>query len=226
MDDKTLESVFSELDLLARDEYHQSIEDITKDSDPQHSAIRIGRLVGVMLKEPFATSENLDGPSDRTGAYRAWHLESSEQFQSPEKQNTWQYHTLAEIQRELALDLSQYNNMSIYALAQDAQYETGFFGYFARTLRKYICGDPEIRKKVDDAIKNAKGGKNIASITPELLVGSGGLALGAHLVQTIPILGMVGAPVIAAVVVILYTLGVNAFCDWSANLRSDEDEKH
>jgi hypothetical protein len=116
--------------------------------------------------------------------------------------------------------------MSVYQLAEDAQDETGFFGYFARTLRKYICDDPEIRKKVESVIGQAKGDKNIPAITPELVVGSGGLALGAYMVQTIPILGLVGVPVIAAVVVILYTLGVNAFCEWSANLRTDEDEKH
>jgi hypothetical protein len=31
---------------------------------------------------------------------------------------------------------------------------------------------------------------------------------------------MVGVPVIAAVVVILYTLGVDAFCQWTTNLRT------
>ncbi len=226
MDDQTLQYGFTQLDSLAREEYREALQDIASDRNPQRSAVRIGRLVGVILKEPFATSESLTAPSYRTGAYRAWHLEPPEQFDTPEKTRTWQYQTLAQIRRELAVDSPYYDSMSVYQLALDAQHETGFFGYFARTLRKYICGDPEIRKKVESVIGQAKGDKNIPTITPEFAVGSGGLALGAYLVQTIPILGMVGAPVIAAVVVILYTLGVNAFCEWSANLRTDEDEKH
>jgi len=58
---------------------------------------------------------------------------------------------------------------------------------------------------------------------PEGIVGAGGLTLGVYLVQPVPILGMVGAPVIAAVVVILYTLGVNAFCQWSESVRTEEE---
>ena len=31
--------------------------------------------------------------------------------------------------------------ISTYQLAQDARYESGFFGLYARVIRKYICGD-------------------------------------------------------------------------------------
>ena len=115
----------------------------------------------------------------------------------------------------------------VYSLALDAQYETGFFGYLARNIRRYICGDEKIRKTVENSIREASGGKKkIPKITPELIVGTGGLTLGTYLVQSIPVLGVAGAPVIAAVVVVIYTLGVDAFCEWSSNLRTDKDEKN
>ncbi len=225
MDDQTLLKGFSELSSLAQDEYRESLQDIASDSNPQRCAERLGRLVGVMMKQPFATLESFSTPSEHTGAYRGWNLESREQFEIPEKKETWQYQTLAQIRQELTVDSNYFNSFSVYELAENAQCETGFFGYFARILRKYICGNPEIRKKVESAIEQAKGDKTIPTITPEMVVGSGGLALGAYLVQTIPILGIVGAPVIAAVVVILYTLGVRAFCEWTEGLRTNEDEK-
>jgi hypothetical protein len=40
------------------------------DADPQRAAIRVGRLVGVLLKASFATSHELDGPSVHTSAFR------------------------------------------------------------------------------------------------------------------------------------------------------------
>jgi hypothetical protein len=45
-------------------------------------------------------------------------------------------------------------------------------------------------------------------------VAAGGTALGTLLVQSVPVLGMVGAPVIAAIVVMLYAVGIDAFCKW------------
>ncbi|MCA6111789.1 hypothetical protein [Bradyrhizobium cenepequi] len=91
-----------------------------------------------------------------------------------------------------------------------------------RVVRGYICGDPKIRKMVDDAFK--KIGKFGKAPTPETVVGAGGLTLGAYLVQLIPALGMLGSPVIAALILILYLLGSKAFCGWSSQLKTNENE--
>jgi hypothetical protein len=93
-------------------------------------------------------------------------------------------------------------------------------------LHKYICGDEAIRKKVKDAIKaSLKMEGQLNTLTPEAIVGAGGLTLWVYLVQSVPALGMVGAPVIAGIVVILYVLGVKAFCQWSGCSGSDETEE-
>lgn len=220
MDAAVLEKGFADLELLADAEYRQSLESVLSDPDAERSAVRIGRLVGVMLKEPFAQSVQLDQPSHRTSAYRAWNLRDEKEFK--QRQGTWQYRALDQIRTDLSLE-----HLSVFQIAQDAQHETGFFGYFARDLRKYICGDKAIRKELDDAIKKAsKSGTKLPQLSPEYVVGAGGLSLGVFLVQNVPVLGLVGAPVIAAVVLILYQLGVGAFCKWADSLRTDEDEKH
>ena len=214
MDKETLKKGIAELNSLAQEEYHQSLEEVLEDSDLNHSAVRIGRLVGVMLKEPFSTSESLNNPTYQTAAFRAWHLNNASEFNKPEKAATWQYQTLSKIQSELARDNSYYEKLSVYQFAEDAGNELGFFGSLTKTLKKYICGVPEIREKVENALGNAgQDGKQFPTITPESIVGAGGLALGAYLIEVIPVLGFVGAPVIAAVLIILYTLGVHAFCE-------------
>ena len=216
-----LQHGFTELDQLSRAEYRQPLAEIMRDP------VRLGRLVGVLLKQPFAEPENLAHPSLRTGAYRAWHLVDAGKFERCSR-DTWQLKALQRMQQELVLQEIQYMHYSLYQFAVDAQHERGFFALFARTLRKYICGDKKIRKKIEDALK--AGGKagflKVPPITPEAIVAAGGLALGVYLVQAIPILGMVGAPVVAAVVVILYSLGLDAFCQWSERLRTEEDENN
>lgn len=219
---QAIESGFRELGLLAEAEYHQSIGEVVDDNDATKAVERIGRLVGVVIKKPFANVEYMTTPSSRTHAYRSWHLKDESDFNSAANVNKAQYEFLSRIRDEVKPELNTYQ------LAQEAQYETGFFGLYAQACGKYICGDKDIRKRVEDAFKayaKAKFGGAIKAPTPEAIVAYGGLALGAYLVQAIPMLGLAGAPVIAGTILILYTLGVEAFCKWCGGLRTDELEK-
>jgi hypothetical protein len=221
MDGKTIEEGFRELDLLIEAEYHQSLTEVLAETDKSKVAERLGRLVGVLIKKPFADSQDLSSASYLTGAYRSWHLKTAADFDVIAATNPWQYQLLDRIRSELN------PGRTTYQLAEDAQSELGFFGLYAEALRRYICGDKEIRKTVDDAFRAyAKMGGSVKAPTPEGLVGAGGLALGAYLVQAVPVLGMAGAPAIAGVVLILYVLGVKTFCEWSNGLRTNETEKN
>jgi hypothetical protein len=221
MDSNVVAAGFRELNLLAETEYHQSLSDVLAENDKAKVAERLGRLVGVLIKEPFADAHDLSSPSRRTAAYRSWQLKNAADFDAIAATNPWQYQLFDRIRIELA------PSITTYELAKDAQSESGFFGLYARTLKKYICGDKEVRKKVDDAFKAyTKMGGSLKAPTPEGLVGTGGLTLGVYLVQAVPALGMAGAPVIAAVVLIIYVLGINAFCQWSDHLQTSETEKH
>ena len=107
-------------------------------------------------------------------------------------------------------------NEDVHGLARDAQDERGFFGYLAMSVRGYICGDPELRKKINEYMKGGKeAGFYLKHLTPDVIVQAGGLALGSLLIAHIPILGFVGAPVVAGLVLMIYTIGVDAFCKWS-----------
>lgn len=213
MDESDLIQGFKELDALSTVEYHQSLEAIVSDPNTQQAADRVGRLIGVYLKEPFAVSIERSEPSIHSRAFREWQLVGSEEFHLRAATEIWQVQALESMRRE-----SMNSNVGLYGFAVDAHYESGFFGRFSENIRKYICGDKAIRKKVDEAVRGAsRSGNKLPQLTPEIIVASGGLALGAYLIQVVPLLGMVGAPVVAAVVLILYTLGVDAFCKSGAS---------
>ena len=144
---QAVKSGFRELGLLAEAEYHQSIEEVFADSDPTRAADRIGRLVGVMIKKPFANVEYRTTPSIHNHAYRSWHLKDEADFNSAVAKNPLQAEFLDRIRDEVTPELNTYQ------FAQEAQNESGFFGLYARACGKYICGDKKIRKKVDDAFK-------------------------------------------------------------------------
>jgi len=62
MDEDTIKAGFDELGLLADVEYHQSLTDVLAHPDKDKVVERVGRLVGVLIKEPFATASDLAIP--------------------------------------------------------------------------------------------------------------------------------------------------------------------
>jgi len=218
---------FESLARLADKEYHQTLAEVSGDDDRERASNRLGRLVGVTLKEPFATSEKLPTPSYRSAAYREWNLVPKATFEEEARTATWQYKVLADVKSGLGQDDPYLRDLSMYDFARRAHNETGFFGFFAQAVRRYVCGDPEIRAKVESAIEESrKSGTPASAMSPEVIAASGGAALGTSLIAAVPFLGFVGVPVIVALVLILYRLGVEGFCEWSDRLRTDEDEKY
>jgi hypothetical protein len=63
MIDAEIKTGFAELDLLAKAEYRQSLAELLQDSDAEHAAVRVGRMIGVLIKQPFARSEDMSQPS-------------------------------------------------------------------------------------------------------------------------------------------------------------------
>ncbi len=219
IDEAAVRQGLAELNELSKLEYREPLDEVLSEPDVEYSAQRVGRLIGVVLKEPFSEVHTLEEPSFKSKAFRRWELVDEHRFDSV-LTSTWQHPVLETMRLDLATsersNAPYFATLSTYDFAREAHHELGFFGAFAESVRKYICGDKEIRKKVADALSSAgRGGSKLPPITPEGIVRAGGLALGAYLVTVIPILGLAGAPVVAAIVVILYTLGVNAFCKWS-----------
>jgi hypothetical protein len=231
MESEDLESALRELDALAKIEYHESLVQVATEPTDDDTArlLRIGRLLGVMLKEPFASPTVLSTPSPHSRAYRAWDLKPASVVDDPIVQLSWQYRALDALRVDPEVtDALGWQPTSVYEVASDAQFERGFFGYLAVSCRRYLCRDPALRKEIEKQVKGAKRqGIDLKSITPEQIVAAGGLALGSELVQRIPVLGIMGAPVIAGLVFILYSIGLDAFCRWSSaqDLQNSEGER-
>jgi hypothetical protein len=208
---------FVQLGELAQSEYQQTLAQIAEDGDAQRAAMRVGRLIGVEMKKPFAVPTTLTHASTFTGAFVAWNLVSEEKFLSVEADNLWQTQLIEKLRQDL--DPSEPLFSSNYGFAQFARYERGYFFFLARSVRKYLCGDKDLKDKVDKARSENK----IPNVSPEVLVGSGGLAIGVELVKLAPVLSVVGAPVIAGLVLILYMIGMDAFCQWTSETKQAED---
>src|SRR6266851_420926 len=221
MNSDELENGLRQLDSLAQKEYHVPLADVALSSgdDDEKRLLRLGRLIGVVLKEPFAIEKSLPAPSEYSGAYRSWELEPAAKFEDPSIQDSWQFKALETLRTDPdVISTLGWQPHDVYDLAQTAHHERGFFAFLAISCRKYICRDPKLRREIDREVRAAKkAGLDLKNITPEVVVASGGLTIGTWLVQSIPLLGIMGAPVIAGIVFILYSVGIDAFCSWASD---------
>jgi len=206
-----LRAGLAELDELSRYEYHENLDKVLSldhgDQDVE-SALRVARLIGVVIKQPFAERVERNEPSFRTGAYREWLLIDEGSFKKQEGKMIWQARLLEELAQEM-------NFSSTYQLASYAHYESGFFECLAKSVRKHVCSDLPSGRKVKDAVARARSPlKHEATASRDVIAGTAGASIAAALMSAVPFLGIVGAPVIAGIVLILYKIGIDAFCEW------------
>jgi hypothetical protein len=205
MNKRDLLNGLSSLDDLSRGDYRVPLADLVAKTPRTEETDKIGRLIGVSLKQPFAEPRQLDYRSPHSRSYRTWDLVPAK-LTTPSASKTWQYRTLKYLSDGYP---------SVLSLAQDAYHERGFFRCLAQSAQKYLCADPKFRKQIEKSIKQGKAsGFNVKVFTPEQLVQAGGVALGSLLIAHVPVLGYAGAPVIAGFVLLLYTIGIDAFCGW------------
>jgi hypothetical protein len=67
-------------------------------------------------------------------------------------------------------------------------------------------------------------GFNTKHLRPEVFVQAGGLALGSLLVTHVPVFAYVGTHVIAGFVLVLYSIGADAFCGYVRDYVHDKQQ--
>jgi hypothetical protein len=167
MDESKFLAGLDELDQLSRADYGKPLRNVFAELPATDAAQRLERLIGVTIKQPFAHPEPLPEPSAYSHAYRGWNLDEK-LLESPTAASSWQYRTLEGLWREPE---NAGRFATVRELVLDAHFERGFFGYLARSLQKYICGDPELRKAIDKSVRQGKAaGFNVKLLTPQQLV--------------------------------------------------------
>jgi hypothetical protein len=110
IDQSQLDHAVHELNDLSAVEYGEGVNLDSLLSDMDRTSYqrlwRLGRLLGVEVKEPFSVCTDTR-PSRETGALRKWDLRP-EKFHEPANQDIWQFNLLAALIREPELRRQEY----------------------------------------------------------------------------------------------------------------------
>jgi hypothetical protein len=216
----TIKTVPSESDLraanrvfdeLARSEYGVSVDELVGhlDSANSNELLQFGRLIGVLVKQPFATRIDFPERSPFSGAFHGWDIDRA-QLDNPKKWQSWQYKTL----EQTALSFPGIQNPD--DLLAQTHSERGLWAYIANSFGNYICGaSPELDKTIREQL-------NAVKLSPEGLYGTAGIALATALLTAIPpltgLIAVGAAPILYGFMVILSRIGIDGFCKWRHSL--------
>jgi hypothetical protein len=223
-----LENDIEEFDRISRAHYRRPFSELLADVDSPLGRKQFARLLGVMVKEPFAETEDRP-PAKATKAVKGlkWKTDADIRKLAP---GTWQFEFIRELSSE-----KKGRKIS----DEDAIEELTYFKYESslgkavfQAFRERICGDPKTSAVVRAAVAEAKksGVKLIDPSTASLSVGVASV-IAVAVASILPAaLAAVASPVIGGVALLLMQVGVDGFCAWSkqvieANAAPQSDDE-
>lgn len=223
---------------LAEQEYGQDLDSVLTETTrtQDERLVRVGRLLGVVLKEPFAVPGSPPMKSE-TGARRAWQVPNDDYtvfdtVLDVTGKHPWQYNVLEVLRIEYP-EQRGWLPLTVGQLASDLQHERGFFACLAASTRKYICGDQVLKQKIDADLKASQPRGGVGQFTIVAL--STGIAdMLVHHVPALAAGGTSAMPIVSGLVLVIFVkskgIGIDAFCSWVAqyappHARRANDEK-
>jgi hypothetical protein len=205
---------FEAIDKLSRAHYRGlSAAELLGRLDTPLGQRQFARLIGVMLKQPFADDVRRP-PSKSTKSIIALHWKPEDKVKKLAP-GTWQFSTMRAL-----LDANSDRRLSDKEALSELmhfQYESGLAKFILQAFRDRICGNPVASKALNDAIKQAKKA-GVDLTTPTTAHLSVGLAatVAVSVASLMPAaVAAVGAPVIGGIALLLIHVGVKGFCEWS-----------
>lgn len=211
---ETLEQGTHQLEALASEEYGQDLTSLLASVDDEFGTGRMyfGRLLGIILKEPFSQARSTP---ELAGARRRWDL-ISDRFKDPGAQSSWQYQVIHALQQE-SLDYKEERYSKLEQMVEEVKRETGFFWHVLRSIRKHVCADPQFAAQLRQAIDQAKAEGSPASLPTASMAAA---TVATLLVTHVPWLAIAGAGLITGIIILIWRIGLDAFCSWSAQVVS------
>ncbi len=228
--DESLRVAWAQLSELARSEYGEGLDELLVHDDPvrsgeydldtmalrdSHDAFwRIGRLMGITIKEPFATPQARTDQESQTDALRVWNLDP--RILDVERPDLWQYNLISDfltkVERVRTFDwlppqqMTQHEQVADFLIATHA--ERGLFRALVHGLRPHLCDDPDVREQLAKEISKGR-----IEAEPAQMFASGVTASAASLIiAVVPWLGPEALPVVAGITLIVAAKGIDAFC--------------
>jgi len=236
-----------DVDRLAIAHYGRSGADLLKSLNTEEGRKQYARLLGVIVKEPFA-DEFSRRPTAATKARIGLTWKPPAQIERVYPK-TWQGPLLTNMHQANLLTFPSgaggrgirggrspaktaawskpHRAKPVHAIAAARKSETSLGKAIMRAFHNRICGNPESSKAVKDAIKKAKS-EGVKLSDPSVT----GISVGAASLVAVTVgslfsgpIAVAAAPVIGGIALLLMQVGVDGFCGWSGGAKRESKRR-
>jgi hypothetical protein len=217
---------------LAQEEYRVDLNQLLQEFPSETGTLRYTRLLGVMLKEPFASPANIAGGSRHSGAYRGWKWEP-DRILRPGSQELWQYRVIQALYNERFGRPAQDpvpDDVLIRFVQDEGATENRLSLILLRSIHQHVCGNETAKANIEEGIEEARRqGVSLTNPTPQALIPSAGLGVCGIIMTSVPFGPFLG-PLAGGLTIMVLNVGIDTFCTWlgqrlTALRRVEEQEQ-
>jgi hypothetical protein len=207
--DQQLSVFIEKVSELCKAEYNRELEEITLALTDASARLAYGRLLGIMLKEPFSSRVLRASPSDSTGGSYNW-LWDPDRVRDKSTHDTWQYRALGElVKHHRGIDTPSEDDIGEF-IAYEGELESRIFMFLMKSAHKNLCEDRARRRSIQTVFgKTSKldpARPNIPAATATVV---------SAVVATFGHYGVVLGPLAGGIALMITRIGLDAFCLWA-----------
>jgi endonuclease G, mitochondrial len=200
---------------LAHSEYDLSLSDLIDALDSDLGRLRYGRLLGVLVKMPFADCFPITDPhSSKTNARYAWTWDEN-RLHDFSTHSIWQYALLKYLSENL-YNIADAEPADVYRFVHyEGCVEGRILKYVLNAAHNNICGNEDARRKIKAAVDEArkKGAKVADPSLTNFIATIGGVTT--TVVASCGGYGVALGPIAGGLAILISRIGLDAFCTWS-----------
>ena len=203
-----------QLDELAVGEYGETLDSIMSSPDQALVLRRIGRLMSVWYKQPFAESfpYNPDIPTNWARAQRCWEIHNQPSSALIDN-NKDCVEFLVLVSKELDRPV-------------EVLFEFNIFMSLCKKLKSIVCDEVEVLKRAEKIAKELnKQGNNVSLITTNQVLGAAAVAFATYLVQNSSWLQGSHMPIVTGFTILAVSIGQNRLCNLITDFIESDDPK-
>jgi len=207
-------------DAHSRSEYGLPLEALVNELDTDRGRLRYGRLMGVMLKEPFADRFVRSGPSEATGAAFDW-CWNEQKVKDADARLGWQYLILKNLVAQKYAITEPIPEDVYRFIWYEGCAEGRILKYVLEATHQHLCGNDKARREIKAAVQKARmEGARVADPSRTNLVAGIGTVV-TTLVAVSGTYGVALGPLAGGLSILIAQIGLDAFCMWSQDKIED-----
>jgi hypothetical protein len=211
-----LKGFIEKAEVLCKSEYEIELAQLISALDDPDARAAYGRILGIILKEPFSSRVPRDTPSASTGATYNW-LWDAARVRDESTHGTWQYRALRALVSERKNILNPSEDDVGEFIAYEGTLESRIFMFLMQSAHKNLCEHRARRRSIQTIVGEqtytpAPARRDLPAATATVV---------SAIVASFGHYGVVLGPLAGGLALMIARIGLDAFCLWA----SEEVEK-